>query len=88
MNNEDASVKRKRMIDPTPNDLILVGKEIQKRGRQKLRWVEIKRERPRERDECDTAIVVIVVVIIICRYLYYLLKYYYSVVAAVVVNCY
>ena len=46
-----------------------------KRGRQKLRWVEIKRERPRERDECETAIVVIVVINIICRYLYYLLKY-------------
>ncbi len=46
-----------------------------KRGRQKLRWVEIKRERPRVRDECETAIVVIVVINIICRYLYYLLKY-------------
>ncbi len=45
------------------------------RGRQKHRWVEIKRDRPRERDECKTAIVVIVVINIICRYLYYLLKY-------------
>ena len=36
MNNEDASAKRKRMIDPTPNDLILVGKEIQNKTGRKI----------------------------------------------------
>ena len=36
MNDSDASVKRKRMSDPTPNDFILVGKDIQNKTGRKI----------------------------------------------------